>query len=78
MKKKLSKKLSLNKKTVVNLDEKSMKNLQGGYEQSIARTNCPLCFVVVTETCSCAESACCPESFQTDCPSLCSNAGQCC
>ncbi len=41
--KKFNKRLSLNKKTVANLDSREMKSLNGGYEITIYVTNCPQC-----------------------------------
>jgi len=69
---KITKKLSLNKKTVVNLDEKSMKGLRGGTGESVPYSNCEMC---VTE--SCAKTVC-QSLCETDCVSLCSDIAACC
>jgi len=62
MKRKLSKKLSLNKKTVVDLNDKTMKNILGGVSESYCYTNCKTCLL----------------SERTMCESLCSQMGPCC
>ena len=54
--KKFNKSLSLNKKTIADLNSKEMKNLHGGGDQS-ANTDCASCLV----------TGCCPPTLGTAC-----------
>ncbi len=64
--KKINKKLALNKKTVANLDFREMKSLNGGGEITIYVTNCPVCTLYSDGICVSLNLAC-----PTDAPILC-------
>ena len=80
--KKFNKKLSLNKKTIANLNNGEKRHVYGGKE-TVANKCLDSNYCIVfdsNETCTCDTCTCdatCPASCET-CPSACSLGGACC